>query len=159
MRTNLQVLKPSRIKPKQGDVFARHIRDQYLFGRVISTEAMAGWSMPGAILIYIFRIAQRSLTAPSPEATRPENLIIAPAMINRLPWSRGYFQTVERRLLVDGDVLGQHCFRSSSGRYFDEHATELPSVVEPCGNWGLHSFRTIDDELSGALGISLAPED
>lgn len=140
-------------------VAAKALGDQFRFGRVISTEAMAGWSMPGATLVYIFRTTCDALVAPNPHVTRPDNLLVAPVMTNRLPWSRGYFQTVDQRPLAAEDVLPQHCFRSSAGRYFDEHATELSGPVEPCGDWGLHSFRTIDDDVSGALGIARAPED
>lgn len=159
MATNLEVLKPSRSKPKAGDIFAMRLGDEFRFGRVISTEALAGWSMPGAILIYVFRTSASELTVPEEDVTRIDNLLIAPVMTNRIPWSRGYFQTIGNRPLAPADVLAQHSFRSSNGRYFDEGARELPGPVEPCGDWGLHSYRTIDDEISGALGLPTAPED
>lgn len=158
MATNLEVFKPSRSKPRAGDVFALRLGERFRFGRIISTEAMAGWSMPGSILIYIFRASSLELTMPDGELTRADNLLVAPLMTNRLPWSRGYFQTIGNRPLAPGDVLAQHCFRSSNGRYFDESARELPGPIEPCGDWGLHSYRTIDDEVSAALGIPRAPE-
>lgn len=159
MATNLEVLKPSRSKPRLGDVFALRLGDEFRFGRVISTDAMAGWSMPGAILIYVFRTPSSGLTMPDEDVTRADNLLIAPLMTNRIPWSRGYFQTIGNRPLAPADLLAQHCFRSSNGRYFDESAQELPGPVEPCGDWGLHSFRTIDDEISAALGLPSAPDD
>jgi hypothetical protein len=74
-------------------------------------------------------------------------------MTNTLPWSKGYFQTLENRPLGASDVLRSHCFRSSGGKYYDESCVELPGPKEPCGDWGLHSFRTIDDAVSDALGI------
>lgn len=56
-------------------------------------------------------------------------------------------------------MLAQHCFLSASrGRYFDENGADLGGGVEPVGDYGLHSYRTIDDQLSHALGIPLAPE-
>lgn len=159
MATNLEVLKPSRSKQRAGDVFALRLGGEFRFGRVISTEAMAGWSMPGAILIYIFRAPSAVLVSPEAELLRPDQLLIAPLMTNRLPWSRGYFQTIGHRALASGDVLAQHCFRSSNGRYFDESAQEIPGPVEPCGDWGLHSYQTIDDAISTALGMPRTPED
>lgn len=159
MATNLEALKPSRLKPRSGDVFTLRIAGAFRFGRVISTEAMAGWSMPGAILIYIFRTSSSELAIPEDDLIRSDNLLIAPLMTNRLPWSRGYFQTIGNRPFTPGHVLAQHCFRSSTGRYFDENANEIPGPVEPCGDWGLHSYRTIDDEISAALGVPSAPED
>jgi hypothetical protein len=79
-------------------------------------------------------------------------------MTNRLSWSRGYFETVAHRNLED-DVLHPHCFYSYNfRRYFDEYRNELPERIEPCGIFALRSFRTIDDAVSEALGIPLAPD-
>ncbi len=75
-------------------------------------------------------------------------------------WSRGYFEILANVPLTADDVLVQHCFRSASrGRYFDEHGNELPGLAEPIGDHGLYSFRTIDDQVSDALGIDRAPEE
>lgn len=156
METNLRVLKPSRVKPKEGDVFALQIGDRFLFGRVINTQAKAGWSMPGAILIYVFSTQSTKAALPDKAVLQAENLLIPPILTNTLPWVRGYFQTITNIPLSDGQVLQRHCFKSTTGKYFDETATELPGPLEPCGQWGLHSYRTIDDEVSAALGIPKA---
>lgn len=158
MATNMQVLKPSRIKPKAGDVFALKLGDQFLFGRVINTDAKAGWSMPGAILIYVFRVSASEIALPDRVELSPSRLLVSPMMTNALPWSRGYFQTLVNLPVAEGEALARHCFRSTAGRYFDETATELPGPIEPVGDWGLHSFRTIDDQISDALGILRASE-
>jgi len=80
-------------------------------------------------------------------------------MTNRLPWSKGYFEFVENRSLGPTDVLPQHCFKDDvRWGYRDERGDRLERPVEPGGEWGLHSYRTIDDEISKALGIPLAPE-
>jgi hypothetical protein len=85
-------------------------------------------------------------------------LMVPPIMTNRLPWSKGYFENVDHWPFERGDVLEQHCFRRSNGQYFDEANHELPGPVEPVGDWGLHSYRTIDDEISEALRLPLAPD-
>lgn len=103
MTTNLDVLRPSRSKPRAGDVFAlRQLGGDFRFGRVISTDAMAGWSMPGATLIYIFRFSSSELAMPEQDLLAANDLLIAPLMTNRLPWSRGYFQTIDHRALAAG---------------------------------------------------------
>ncbi|HEY0494333.1 MAG TPA: hypothetical protein VGD48_01240, partial [Kutzneria sp.] len=71
--------------------------------------------------------------------------------------SRGYFQTISNAPFNAGEVLKRHCFRSFAGKYYNEFAEELPEAIEPCGDWGLHSFRTIDDAVSDALGIPPTP--
>lgn len=159
VRTNLLALKPSRKAPRAGELFAMQLPDErFLFGRVVSTEAMAGPSMPGAILIYVYRPRFDSMTVPDRSELSPTKLLVPPMMTNKLPWSKGYFETVADWPLEPGDLLRQHCFFSAArGRYFDEAGNELPGPVEPVGDYGLHSFWTIDDAVSDALGIDRVP--
>ena len=158
--TNLRVLKPPRKKPKPGDVFALQLADeQYLFGRVISKDAK--WTLAEgagpAVLIYIYTDRSVDKTVPSPVLMRPDRLLVSPIMTNQLPWSHGYFETLANLPLAPGDVLPKHCFLSGSrGRYFDEYGAELPGPCEPVGDQGLHSFRTIDDQISDAAGVPRA---
>lgn len=157
--TNLQVLRPSRKKPKPGDVFAMQLADgRYVFGRVVSTEAYAGPAMPGAILIYIYRTRSDTKEVPPAEEMRSDLLLVSPIMTNKLPWSKGYFETLANVPLSEDDVLDQHCFLAWTGRYYDEKLNELPGPREPVGGYGLASFRTVDDEVSDALGFERAPD-
>jgi hypothetical protein len=142
-----------------GDIFVMLPPDgKYLFGRVVSTSALAGPSMP-ANLIYVFKARSPVKSIPDASELRTDRFLIAPLMINRLPWSKGYFETLANRRLGEDEILKQHCFRSSEGRwYYDEHCRELSGPIEPCGRWGMHSYRTLDDDISKALGIPLAPD-
>ena len=159
MATNLDVLKPSRAAPQRGDVFVLRLRrGPYLFGRVISAEAKAGPSMPGAILVYVFDTRSDTAEIPDRAALSASRLLIAPVMINKLPWSRGYFQTIGHLEIAAGEELPQHCFRSGSGRYYDENCVELVAPTEPCGQWGLASYRVVDDKVSDALGVARAAD-
>ena len=49
-------------------------------------------------------------------------------------------------------------FKSSGNQYFDEYSNKLAKPSSPIGDWGLDSYRTIDDAISEALGIPLAPD-
>jgi Immunity protein 26 len=154
---NLAVLKKSRRSPRNGDIFVMLPPDgQFLYGRVINSEAKAGWGMDRSILIYVYR--GRSKRKEDVPVLRPEDLLVAPMMTNRLPWSRGYFEFIKNEELQPSDVLRQHCFKDTRGFYYDDQNNELPGPVEPVGVRGLHSYRTIDDEVSRALGIPLATE-
>jgi len=163
--TNLQILSPSRRALRPGDLFVMRLPEElHLFGRVVSIEAWAGWRMPHAILIYIYdtKIHDTKSDRPAPPkraVLRRDRLLVPPIMTNRLPWSRGYFETIDHMPLQPGDVYRPHCFVDSlRGVCLDEFTNQLRRCVEPCGEWGLHSFRTIDDAVSAALGIPLAPE-
>jgi Immunity protein 26 len=128
----------------------------YLFGRVISTTAKAGPDMP-AILIYIYSARSDRKGPPPLEQLTPRRLLVPPLMTNRRPWTEGYFENILRRTLEVNDVLPQHCFRAN-GKLYDELSREIDRPAEPCGIWGLESFRTIDDGISMALGIPLSPD-
>lgn len=163
MPTNLQVIRPSRKKPQAGDLFRLRPLGAELHGRVIATDAVIG-PMRDVILIYVYEGSTAIGTAPSLADLRPPRLLTPPIMTNRLPWSRGYFETIENLEMTAEDRLAQHCFcRASIGTepsaYFDEYSNRLPHRVEPLGEWGLHSYRTIDDAVSTALGLPLAPDE
>jgi hypothetical protein len=153
---NLEVLKRRRHVPKAGDVFVMKPPDgRYLFGRVISTDASGALGV-GCVLLYIY--AARSVAkSPVPDLLRGQ-LLIPPVMTNRLGWVRGYFEHIENQPMRAMDRLRQHCFIDSRGWYFDENGTRLAGPTAPVGCWGFDSFRTIDDKISDALGIPLAPD-
>ncbi len=153
---NLAVLKKTRRVPEVGDVFVMRPDDQYLFGRVVDTNANP-LGVGGAVLIYVYRVRSQTRT-PVPELLH-EQLLVPPMMTNRQPWTKGYFEQVENRPLSAMERLPRHCFRDTRGWYFDEAGNRLTGPAEPVGQWGLHSYRTIDDEVSKALGIPLSPDD
>jgi hypothetical protein len=74
-------------------------------------------------------------------------------MTNNLPWVKGYFLFIGHEVLQPRDVLPQHCFVDDRNRWFDADGRELPGAVEPVGKLGLHSYQTIDDAVSEALGL------
>jgi hypothetical protein len=159
--TNLRVLKPSRPKLRAGDVFALSpAADRYLFGRVILAGLPQGQApMPTANLIYIYAAEAR---APMPVpfgSLVPGNLLLPPQFINRMPWTKGYFQNVSYEALQRVDLLNQHCFWDVTRRvYRDERGRVLSARSEPCGDWGLGSYRNIDDPVIDALRIVRAPD-
>jgi len=156
--TNLQVLKPSRKKPRPGDIFVMQLPDRrYIFGRVVRTDAVVG-PMKNVVVIYIFRFHSRDRDLPDRSEFRPSNLLVPPVMTNLLPWSRGYFETIAHLSLGTDEMLSRHCLRSWDGKYYDEFGIELPRPIQPVGDAGLHSYRTIDDLVSDALGLERAPE-
>jgi len=155
--TNIRIQSPSRKRLVAGDVFSVSLPDsKFLFGRVVDPAISLG-GIP-AILIYLYRRVSRQKEIPRLEDRQASNLMVSPIATNRLVWSRGYFETIGNVPLGAGEVLSQHCFLDSRGCYFDEHGNRLDGPIEPVGDYGLHSFRTIDDQISDALGIERAPD-
>lgn len=157
---NLGVLKETRRAPQVGDIFVMEPPDgSFLYGRVIDISAAIG-PMKGCILIYVYR-ARSSEKVPIPELLRGQ-LLVPPMMTNRLAWTKGYFELIENRPLTPMDRLPQHCFARSwtdPPQYFDEAGKRLLEPTPPVGEYGLQSYRTIDDHVSQALGIPPAPND
>ena len=154
---NLRVLKKSRHIPQAGDIFVMQLPDtHYLFGRVINTNANP-LGVGEAILIYIYDI-QMNTPYPIP-CFIDSKLLVPPMMTNRLPWTKGYFMHLDHRTLEKKETLGQHCFFDDIRNcYRDEYGNKIKKCIEPIGDWGLDSYRTIDDAISEALEIPLAPD-
>ena len=155
--TNLQVFDPPRTKPEVGDLFAMQLADQgYLFGRVISLTAVWTKAIAAgpAVLIYIYDARRPSADLRVVEDLTPDRLLVAPIMTNRQPWVKGYFRKIANSSLGNDDVLSRHVFYSvPRRRYYDDAGNEVVPGSEPIGVYGLHSFRTIDDLVSDAVGI------
>lgn len=154
---NLEVLSRSRKKIRAGDIFVMKMPQAgYIHGRVISTDANV-FGDGGDILIYIYAPVSPD-ELPIPTLSR-EDLLVPPLIANRRPWTMGYFKFLEHRELTEEDVLAQHCFATFEGHYYDERGNRLPERTEPCGSYGLWSFKGVDCEVSKALGITPAPYD
>jgi hypothetical protein len=112
--------------------------------------------MPGAYLVYIYETVARDERPPALGTLTPSRLLVPPLFINRLPWTRGYFETAGFADLEPDDRLAQHCFRDTTGWYLDEAGHQLDALSEPCGDWALYSYTVLDDVLSDATGIPRA---
>ena len=154
--TNLKCLKKSRKRLVPGDIFVLKPKGlDYYFGRVIDADAESGFGQGNAVLIYIYNASSKDKNV-IPELDK-NNLLIPPAMINRLGWSRGYFENVAFKELTKDDVLGIHCFwRPSRKVYMNAKGEELDGPYEPVGQYGLSNYLVVDDEISEALDIPLA---
>lgn len=156
---NMVVLKKSRKKQKSGDVFVLQMKgdDKYYFGRIVSLKAKIG-GFDNVILIYIYNAFSKSKDE-MPRMDK-DNLLVPPIGTNRLPWTRGYFETIRSAPIEDNDVLDTHCFFDYlTKKYYNDQGKQLPRRIELCGEYGLHSFRTIDDAVSEVLGIPLSEEE
>ena len=154
---NMLVLKKSRKPLKAGDVFVFKMpATPFFFGRVIRTDALIG-PIRDNTLIYLYRASSPDKTK-VPELSKNE-LLVPPIMTNRQAWLKGYFENVANRPLKPEELLESHCFFDDIwGRFYDDQNNELPGRIEPCGEYGLHSYRTIDDAVSKALGVKGSTE-
>ena len=152
---NLEVLQPTTRKPELGDIFVLKPRGRdFYFGRVMLFDTALARGYP---VVYVYNATARN--PQSIPALRPDALLIAPQAVNYLPWHRGYFQTIANKPIDPSDLLQTHCFYDPvSQSCKDEFGKILADSVEPCGTFGIGSYRTIDDSISTALNLPLTPD-
>lgn len=115
-------------------------------------------SVDGWPLIYIYaKGSPEKLAIPR---LRKEQLLVPPLIANHRPWTMGYFEFLEGRPLGTEDRLRQHLFRDIRGWCVNERGERQEAPVQPvvAGIYGLSSFRTIDDDVSKAIGLPRAPD-
>lgn len=156
---NMEILCPSRKKIRPGDIFVYKMKvmsEKYWFGRVIRTDATIGF--PGVILIYLYNLHSKD-KYDIPELG-PDKLLSPPTSINRLAWSKGYFETIENAPLTEMDLLPAHHFKSDFfNKYYDADGNEVKNPIDIVGEYGLNSYSSLDDEISLAMGIPLSKDD
>ena len=159
--TNLRKLRVSRKKPEAGDVFVMQLPDGvFLPGLVVGAELERPLApMTGSYLIYVYDLRLDS-KAVDLSRLRPDRLLIPPAYTNRLAWTKGYFETVDRMEIRSDVLVSQYCFWDvARGRFVDDMEQPLRAERQPSGSWGLVSYRRLDDLVSDAVGIPRVPED
>ena len=156
--TNFTKLQPRRKKVSPGEVFTFQLLDgPFRFGRVIATGRPA--PMPNSTLLYIYRAEAADPTDPPLDRLVPDDLLIPPVFANQQGWLRGYFKTVLHQPIRPTDLLATHCFFDTGRKiYRNEEGQRLSGPSDPCGSWSMASHRGVDDKISQALGLPLAPD-
>lgn len=153
---NLIVLKKSHRKPQPGDVFAYSpAKENYYFGRVIRDNAQ--WAKGGGpcFLCYAYDVCSDRLECVA--NLRRAKFLIRPFLINRLPWSRGYFVHVGELPLTKAEEQRVHVFVDTGKRYYDEFLRPVAKASKAASQAGLFSYSYFDYEISIALGLPLEP--
>lgn len=149
----LETLKRTRQKPEPGDVFVYRVRGMdFGFGRVIRTDArMEPWR--DLLVIYIYNVFAPDVE-PIPVLKR-DKLLVPPLLLFRQSlWTKGYFQTVQRKPLETQDVLKVHCFRDEVNRcYVDEYERRLKRRTSPCALHAVGNEYAVEADVCHALGL------
>jgi hypothetical protein len=155
--TNLESIeRRTRSTPKSGDIFVMKMRSVgFLYGCVIEADIgdLARAPMPGAHLVYIYDRVSTSVDQ-SPELSPSDPLLLPPTFTNSLAWRLGFFKNVSFDPDVEALRLPECSFWNSAREVFvDDQGRQLHREVQPCGSWGLASYRRIDDLISDRLGV------
>jgi len=148
---------PSRKYLKEGDVFLiQPVRDVFYCGKVICLHVESRDSfVNGMNLIYIYDRHSDGRTVPADLDAAP--LLIAPAVINRLPWSRGYFETIGNVPVTERERSLSFGFRDWRGAFVDLKGEPLAQEPLYWSSYGLSSYAVIGAEVQKALNARRKP--
>lgn len=97
-----------RQKSLPGDLFRLSpVPGVFAWGRHIKTTKFFGTDFDSS-LVYIYDAVGPE--RPSREHLRPSNLLLGPAVVNHLGWSRGYWEIICSEPISKPDVLRRHLF-------------------------------------------------
>jgi Immunity protein 26 len=155
---NLRRLRRRGRRPVAGDLFTVRLPDgDHLFGRVVDGPSERGAApMAGSYLIYVYK--HRSTKArPDLGRLKPDALLIPPVFVNHRGWTKGYFKVVGHEPIRDEDLVPTACFQDRlKGCYRNPTGTRIQERAEPCGIWATGNHRTLDNDISHALGLEPA---
>ena len=152
---NLQIQRPFRKQLHPGNVFClRYAQNLYFFGRIIALGVVFG-GFPGGIRVHVYR--KKSDSEVIPQGLIESDLLIAPQHINRLGFSRCYMPVVGNIPLCAADTRSDVCYYDAvRSRFVDESGQVLDRRRAIVGEYGMGNYRTMDDQISRALGLPLA---
>lgn len=155
---NLCIQRPYRKRLHPGDVFSLQYGDsRFLFGRIVAVDVAFGGFQSGCICVHIYRA--ESSSANLPERLIESDLLIAPHYVNRLGFSRGYMPVIGSIPLCAADERTDVCYRDAiRNRLVDHSGRPVDQPRRFIGSFGMGNFKTLDEEISRALGFPLKGE-
>lgn len=142
----------SRKKPCVGDVFVlQPIPGKFYYGKVIQTELQSRDSfIRGMFLIFIYDYCSAKKEIIYDLETN--DLLIAPQIVNKQPWIKGYFETIGNVAVTtheNGMNLG--FWDIARQRYVDISGNPLDTPPKVISIYGLGSYGIISKEVYKAL--------
>lgn len=155
----LKVIKKSRTKLKQGDVFYYFINNKYYFGIVLLTQLDKKVSDNTAIVVLLINYHTKEISDFSLEALNNKvinlDLIAPPVVINKKAWSLGYFANFENINYKNQDILELLRFECWDYvcNYQYEPSNDIPEI-KLFGSAGIYGYEGVEYLIQVGLGIS-----
>ena len=152
--TDLIAMKKSRKKPKKGDIFVvQPFQNIYYYGKVIETDIQSKDSfVNGMFLIFVYDKMSKSKDSPTPYDLDRCDLLIAPTIVNRLGWSRGYFETIYNLPLTDLERKMPFGFWSFQRQCFvNIEGARLDSRPKYYTDYGLGNYLVVGEKIQAVL--------
>lgn len=157
-KINLEIQRRAKKPAVDGDVFSLRLKGgKYLYGVVINGKVpMLDWV---GVLVYIYKFESTDRIVPPKESIGTKQLLIPPVILDPACWRTGVVETFHHFDLESVPRLAKHCFWDVvDEQYVDELGNSVPRKSDPCGTYGIAPPRGLDNDVSRALGIPLAPD-
>ena len=149
---DLLVLKKTRKKPKEGDIFVLNTkRDLYCYGKIIEVGVKSKDSfVNGMYLIYLYDYFSK--TKELKVELDVDNLLIPPMVVNTQLWLKGYAETLsnievsekERNLEFGFWDIGREIYVNINGDKIDN----IPKLISL---FGLGSYGIVGKEIQKVI--------
>jgi hypothetical protein len=152
MKAELVFMKRSYKGPQTGDIFVlQPLEHVFYYGKVIESKVDSKYSgFKSWHMIFIYNIKTGEPTADIDLDGIP--LLIAPMVVNKRPWTMGYFVTISNSSISQYDISVDYGFWSDSrNKHFDLRGNRMSHKPEYSGVYGLGSFGAIAYELNKVL--------
>lgn len=150
-------LKPSRSKPKTGDIFVWRISSfpkYYGVGRVIDPEARCVSSTLPLVVLFKYQLKNLSEL---PDVLPSKDMIGCPYFVVKTNWTAGWFQTIACREFTESEKIRKLVFLREIGgrRFYNEKFEEIKGITRKpkgCGTCTMHIglTSTIENAINKA---------
>lgn len=144
---------PYRKRIHEGDTFLLNFPDNLVIPVLVARVKPTPDDMVlGGYLIYTYNPINRAQL--SPACFTPGNMMFKPMFINRLGWSKGYFEKYETDTHdMISRIPKQHCFQHllKKSVCFNEWGEQIPCTPEP-SSYALTNYRRLDLKIAKAMG-------
>ncbi len=144
----LQVIKRKRILPQKGDVFLVSPRKDLFFKGVVVNSNISNINGEELLLIFILKNKSGEIY----DLTDVAELLIAPVMVGREYWTRGYFYNTGENIEIPSEI--DYGFYSiGKGMFMDEYGNEIVREPELLGTFGVATITGVSYEINVELII------
>lgn len=158
--TELIPMTPSRKRLREGDVFRlQPLVGTFYCGKVIQLEVESrNGFVNGMNLVFIYDRRMEGRTIPGD--LNAASLLIPPVIINRLPWFRGYFETIGNQPVTEEERGRSFGFWDvPRKRFVDVSGKPLAEKPLCWSDYGLADYALVGTLVQRALKAQrLAPE-
>lgn len=153
----LKVIKRSKSKPIDGDIFVLSPREGvYFYGKVLNSDIQhiaEETFIHRKCMVYIFK-SKSSEISMDEFVSDFSNLLINPIIVDLSYWTKGYFYTIGNEEISEEEKsLDYGFYKIGNGKLYKEDGKELSDVPQILGTYGIASITGVASLIEKELII------